>query len=217
MFEPIYIDGKPCEHPGCMNHVTHPCENCHRIQAGQNHYYQELYHGTNEIFDKFDPKKLNSDCAIDQYGSGFYFYDCIAPTIRHGSIVTFAKCHIKRILNADETDNYSLTFRQVEELILYSQDLDICLTNFGDVEYESWDNVFYRAVDLYHSQDILHSLNTIGKDFFQPEECHILLKKFVEMTGFNCIKKEFEDNSIYVMLDERDIEIVKQIPNEELP
>jgi len=24
-------DGKPCGHPGCLNHVTHPCERCGRI------------------------------------------------------------------------------------------------------------------------------------------------------------------------------------------
>lgn len=25
------IDGVPCSHPGCLNHVTHPCEGCGRI------------------------------------------------------------------------------------------------------------------------------------------------------------------------------------------
>ena len=24
-------DGIPCSHPGCLNHVTHPCEGCGRI------------------------------------------------------------------------------------------------------------------------------------------------------------------------------------------
>jgi len=24
-------DGEPCGHPGCLNHVTHPCEGCGRI------------------------------------------------------------------------------------------------------------------------------------------------------------------------------------------
>jgi len=23
--------GEPCGHPGCLNHVTHPCEGCGRI------------------------------------------------------------------------------------------------------------------------------------------------------------------------------------------
>jgi hypothetical protein len=26
-----YADGEPCGHPGCCNHVTHPCEDCGRI------------------------------------------------------------------------------------------------------------------------------------------------------------------------------------------
>ena len=24
-------DGVPCNHPGCLHHVTHPCEGCGRI------------------------------------------------------------------------------------------------------------------------------------------------------------------------------------------
>ena len=27
-----YDDGEPCSHIGCLNHVTHPCENCGRIK-----------------------------------------------------------------------------------------------------------------------------------------------------------------------------------------
>jgi hypothetical protein len=26
-------DGQPCEHPGCLNHLTHQCEGCGRIGA----------------------------------------------------------------------------------------------------------------------------------------------------------------------------------------
>ena len=26
-------DGVPCSHPGCLNHVTHPCEGCGRISG----------------------------------------------------------------------------------------------------------------------------------------------------------------------------------------
>ena len=26
-----YKNGEPCEHPGCLSHVTHPCEGCGRI------------------------------------------------------------------------------------------------------------------------------------------------------------------------------------------
>ena len=26
-----YNEGQPCEHTGCLNHLTHPCEGCGRI------------------------------------------------------------------------------------------------------------------------------------------------------------------------------------------
>ena len=29
--EEHYPAGVPCKHPGCFNHVTHPCEYCGRI------------------------------------------------------------------------------------------------------------------------------------------------------------------------------------------
>jgi hypothetical protein len=32
---PIYEDGVPCRHKGCLYHITHPCEWCGRI-AGIN-------------------------------------------------------------------------------------------------------------------------------------------------------------------------------------
>lgn len=40
----IIKNGEPCEHPGCLNHRTHPCENCGRINGipvgrGVNHSY----------------------------------------------------------------------------------------------------------------------------------------------------------------------------------
>ena len=28
---PIYKNGESCGHPGCLNHVTHPCEKCGRL------------------------------------------------------------------------------------------------------------------------------------------------------------------------------------------
>lgn len=26
-------DGEPCEHSGCLNHISHPCEKCGRING----------------------------------------------------------------------------------------------------------------------------------------------------------------------------------------
>jgi len=40
----ILKDGEPCNHPGCLNHVSHPCEGCGRIAGkiiGENYMFNE--------------------------------------------------------------------------------------------------------------------------------------------------------------------------------
>ncbi len=29
----LWRDGQPCKHKGCLNHLSHPCEGCGRINA----------------------------------------------------------------------------------------------------------------------------------------------------------------------------------------
>ena len=42
-FEPKYLeDGVQCSHPGCIAHVSHPCEGCGRIQS--NNYLTIKYY-----------------------------------------------------------------------------------------------------------------------------------------------------------------------------
>ena len=40
----LFQDGEPCKHYGCMNHVTHPCEGCHRIGA-RGVVYENMFSG----------------------------------------------------------------------------------------------------------------------------------------------------------------------------
>ena len=34
----LYMLGEPCKHPGCLQHITHPCEHCGRT-AGRGVIY----------------------------------------------------------------------------------------------------------------------------------------------------------------------------------
>lgn len=37
----VYMEGEPCDHPGCLRHLSHPCEGCGRIggrSVGKNSY-----------------------------------------------------------------------------------------------------------------------------------------------------------------------------------
>jgi len=27
----MLLDGEPCNHPGCLSHISHPCEGCGRV------------------------------------------------------------------------------------------------------------------------------------------------------------------------------------------
>jgi hypothetical protein len=47
-----YKDGIPCGHLGCVNHVTHPCEECGRI-GGENPLPDIDYH---ELLRKYGPE-----------------------------------------------------------------------------------------------------------------------------------------------------------------
>lgn len=35
----VVPEGSPCMHPGCLLHITHPCEVCHRIAGRETAVY----------------------------------------------------------------------------------------------------------------------------------------------------------------------------------
>jgi len=35
-------EGQPCKHPGCLSHVSHPCEGCGRVAGRGKTYVQHL-------------------------------------------------------------------------------------------------------------------------------------------------------------------------------
>ena len=166
-----------------------------------------LYHGTNFHFDEFDESKLCSDCSIDQYGSGFYFFDSPAPTIRYGNIIVECSVEICKIVEVnDPTYLSSISKMNIERLLLASPSLDDRLNNIDDVEYTGFDNVLKQAIALYSTKDVLHTLNCIGNDFYEKEDTYILLKKFAEITGYNCVRDS--KSGIWNILTKKQITIL---------
>ena len=45
-----YNDGQPCEHNGCLNHISHPCEGCGRIGGRGVVYYDYVIKDIGDIF-----------------------------------------------------------------------------------------------------------------------------------------------------------------------
>lgn len=48
--------GEPCDHKGCLSHLSHPCEGCNRI-AGRGDYDPEIRTFSNpELYTTPEPK-----------------------------------------------------------------------------------------------------------------------------------------------------------------
>lgn len=72
---PTYADGEPCSHPGCLNHVTHPCEGCGRTAGRNNPTYAQGQEETETVEEKefccpecdsFDVREIS---YVDDFGS----------------------------------------------------------------------------------------------------------------------------------------------------
>ena len=47
LFVTVYKDGQPCDHKGCLHHITHKCEGCGRKMArGEYRLPKWLINGT---------------------------------------------------------------------------------------------------------------------------------------------------------------------------
>jgi hypothetical protein len=83
--------GQACDHPGCLSHVTHPCEGCGRI-AGRGYYLASqpiIPVDLQDIRRWADNRSFDGLCRLaDQYLSETEAYDrtvCTGP-IEHGGI-----------------------------------------------------------------------------------------------------------------------------------
>lgn len=170
----------------------------------------ELYHGTNTEFEEFSNEFLSSENSIDQYGSGFYFYSDKSKTALHGSLRVYADVTIKK--SVEHTTKIKLTRKNIEAMILACPNLEYCLENYGEIDYEGFDKVLKRAVDSYMGLHFLDCLNCLGNDFFPGKDCHILLSKFAEIKGIDCITDK--SRYIYVILTKKQITI-KKVVNEQ--
>lgn len=162
-----------------------------------------LYHGSNNYFEEFSNAVLSGKDSLDQYGSGFYFYDEVSRTSLHGGIVYTVRADITNPIEWDTQEELSSDV--VWGLICAAPDLEGRLAGHGDVEYEGFDEVLERAVACYEGISPLEALNMIGNDFYDAEDIWRLLNKFVKLTGSNCVT--CKERNIYVMLRKVDFEI----------
>jgi len=70
-----YDDGQPCDHKGCLSHITHPCEGCGRI-GGRGIIYgiqsdQIDFYMNNPLFEVVEAEVVNNaieaECSLCIY------------------------------------------------------------------------------------------------------------------------------------------------------
>jgi hypothetical protein len=164
-----------------------------------------LFHGTNTLFDEFSTDYISGKCSIDQYGSGFYFFDTPAKTMRYGNIIMECAVEVNKILEFNKSRR-RFTVSQIKSLLLSCPYLSEKLENVNDIDFYGFDSVLNEAIHLYAGNDYVHGLNCIGNDFFESTDTHILLSKFVEITGFDCIRDK--ELGIYNILTKKQINVI---------
>lgn len=164
-----------------------------------------LYHGTDSFFEEFSTDFISGKCSIDQYGSGFYFFDTPLKTMRYGNTIVECAVEVSKILEFNKSRRRFNPI-QVESLLLSCPYLPEKLDNVNDVDFYGFDSVLREAIKLYSGNDFVHGLNCIGNDFFDPKDTHILLSRFVEITGFDCIRDK--ELGIYNILTKKQINVI---------
>lgn len=115
-----YNNGQPCEHPGCLNHFTHPCEGCGRVAGKiikiddfteiELDYWVakaedlEVYIHSDEFFQKKLVTKLGStkQLKID--------WNFIGPILQRDNLLFDTKC--MTYLNIYYDDDYLRTIKR---------------------------------------------------------------------------------------------------------
>ena len=166
-----------------------------------------MYHGTSADFPSFGYEY--ADKGEGASGMGFYFTNMHHTASGYamqnreisGANVIPVFLHISKPMDSEY--KRLLNRMQIKQLMLMAPDLDMGLSNFGDVEYEGKNKVLNSAIDGYHEygyDTLLRQLNSIGNDFYSGEN-EAFLKAIIAITGFNGVVKKLGEEVYYVAWD----------------
>lgn len=165
-----------------------------------------VYHGTNAEFEVFDYSKIGDTGRLE--GAGFYFTNNKSVASGYGSpMEVFLSIEKPMPYEAKALGKPVLSrlIKKVAEIEAKQNDMDIgdgFLSNYGDVNYEGFNNVLREAVNnLADEASALDQLSGMVGSGVSPEVVNRAMK---EVTGYDgIIAKGFgnegnESNTIYV-------------------
>lgn len=167
-----------------------------------------VYHGSPNKFTEFDYSRIRTNGTTE--GLGFYFTDTkrIARGYAQNGFLYTIKMNGAKPLS----DNHkNLTKEEVKKLIIELDKHTDFLTNYGEVEYEGYENVLNTAVNNeYDFTDT--DTNIMGSLYTSCGENEIVIKLFYELLGYDYIESEPEwggEQTVYVALTNDVIDILE--------
>lgn len=165
-----------------------------------------VYHGSPNKFDKFSYDKIRTNGTME--GAGFYFTDNKEIAKGYGGNSGYlytAKLNINKSLSNEKK---TLTIKEVEDLIkALPEDADF-LSNYGDVDYEGYNEVMERALDSeYKYAD--SDTEILGSIYNACGENQKVIELFYSELGYDSIiaRPDWGRQTIYIALTNDIIQI----------
>lgn len=164
----------------------------------------KAYHATNKEFEGFSNEFMDSNGLTQQLGSGFYFSTDIDNARQYGNNLLL--CEIPDGYYFSRYYANEIERNIIVKLINSSPDLEMSLTNYGEVGYEGYSKVFQRAVDTYEGLRYDQFVLDFANDFYSE---HIVLfnRYLKELTGYVGVC----DTSVYCVFLAEDIKICQYL------
>lgn len=144
-----------------------------------------VYHGSPNYFNKFDYNRIGENGTSE--GFGFYFTDK-----KHIAENYVGKGYLYTVqLTGKELSGTKLTIteKQFKQLATRLNDEEGYLSNFGEIEYEGFENVLQYAVDLeYDSSD--NDAELIGGIINAYGSKENVLQAVYDMFGYGYVKDD---------------------------
>lgn len=171
----------------------------------------KVYHGSNQLFDKFDYEEIGTNGTSE--GQGFYFTD--NEDVAHGygqnGYIYTAEFNGKKSLSSNSK---TITRKQLAIYLTELNNQVDYLSNWGEVDYDGFDKVLKDAVEgEYDNNDndvdiICGIANSCG-------DMETSLKLIYKLFGYDCIicDAEWDNQRLYIALvnDIIKIEKVEQV------
>ena len=167
-----------------------------------------VYHGSKELFERFDYKKMGTNGTME--GKGFYFTDTkkIAEHYAQNGYLYTVKFNGKKSLSSD---NKTITRQQLKKYLKALDEKLDYLSNWGDKDYDGLDKVMNEAINgEYDGSDndvdmIAGIVNTSG----DTEDSLTLLYEILGYDSIVCTEVDWgEEQKIYIALINDIIKII---------